>query len=127
MLTVLRRQSHRGVPLVLGLHALSMALLLLIEERAGEARYSGNMPYGMLYAVAGVACLWFHAHPRSAAAWRYSMALLFGAYLARGLLIGWEGFEQGWEPKHFIGLATWAGWGLVVLQIWRHYLTPGRS
>lgn len=124
MIRVLRDRPHRGVPLVLGLHALWAAGILYLEEQAGEARYSGNMPYGLLFAVAGVACLWYTLRPRSEPAWRYSMALLFGTYLARALLIAWDGLEQGMEFRHWLGVGTWAGWGLVVLQLWRHYLTP---
>lgn len=127
MIDVLRHRPHRGVPLVLGLHALYAALVLLLEDLAGQARYSGNMPYGILYAVAGCACLWFHLRPRLEEAWRYSMTLLFGSYLARALLIAWDGIENGVEYRHWLGIGTWAGWGLVVLQIWRHYLTPERG
>lgn len=127
MIAVLRRQPHRGVPLILGLHALYAALVLMLEEQAGQARYSGNMPYGMLYAVAGVACLWYCVRPQDDTAWRYSMCLLFGSYLARALLIGWDGLAAGMEYRHWLGIGTWAGWGLAVLQIWRHYLTPRRS
>lgn len=126
MIGVLRNRPHRGVPLVLGLHALYAALILLLEEQAGEARYTGNMPYGVGYAIAGCACLWYSLRPTEERAWRYSMALLFGSYLARSLLILWDGLAWGMEYRHLLGVGTWAGWGLVVLQIWRHYLTPER-
>ena len=124
MIRVLRNRPHRGVPLVLGVHALYAALILFLEEQAGQARYSGNMPYGLLYAVAGMACLWYTLRPWSEDAWRYSMSLIFGSYLARALLIAWDGLEQGMEYRHWLGIGTWAGWGLVCLQVFKHYLPP---
>lgn len=135
MIGILRRSSHCGVVLILGLHALYMGFALGREAQIGQARFSPiihgrwvtldtGYAWPVLYAAAGFACLWFHRRPLDRQWWAWSGALLGGAYFSRGMLIVQTALEDGWSYKYAIGAATWAAWAGVVMQLWLHQFRP---
>lgn len=103
-----------------------MAATLAREATIHQARYPYAWVWPPFYLLAGLACVWFHTHPRNRHWWKWSGSILVGAYVSRGLIIIQAALLEGWSYRYLIGAGTWFAWAGVVAQLWLHQFRPER-
>lgn len=126
------RRADAGIALLLGCYDLFAGSRLLHTNDATVQPWHQLWP--ILFAVAGVTCLWFaycamvprSRHMTSALSW--SGALSITAYASRALILLISSIHNttGYQtPKLQLGFATWLVLALVTGYIWLHVFKPG--
>ena len=128
---VLRRwlERERSIVVLFGTHCLWNAVILAWElTRPETPRYPSTGVWVLLFFLAWVCAVGYHARPESTAWWKWSGISLIAAYASRGVIVAVQSIHEGeMTPRYAIGIGVWTTFATAVALIWLRFLTPWRA